>query len=191
MIYAPPSIIPNGATINGVCHIYQTTKPTTRPNGSALVSGDIWYNFSTGVDGFWNGVYWLDKNIYQAVSVGRSEGYSGNYGIPSNALNNKNGIVVKDAAISFSGVGTHNALNYWTISANIHRESPPTSSAITVNTIGKVFGASLQQVYFLETIALNTYYAGNQFTIFMMNFVMTGAPGLLTSSITVNYWVAL
>ena len=61
MIYAPPSIIPNGALINNVCHIYQTTKPTTRPDGSALVVRDKWYNTDTGVEGFWNGTYWLKQ----------------------------------------------------------------------------------------------------------------------------------
>lgn len=61
MIYAPPGIIPNGALINGVCNIYQSTKPTTRPDGSALVVGDIWNSTSTGVEGFWNGTYWLGE----------------------------------------------------------------------------------------------------------------------------------
>lgn len=64
MIYAPPSVIPNGALINGVCHIYQSTKPTTRPDGSALVIGDIAYNPTTGLRYFWNGLYWVgDEKI--------------------------------------------------------------------------------------------------------------------------------
>ena len=55
------SSLPNGTLINGVCHIYQSAKPTTRPDGSSLVIGDLWYNTSTGVVGFWNGTYWLGK----------------------------------------------------------------------------------------------------------------------------------
>ena len=63
MIYAPPSIIPNGALINDVCHIYQNIKPTARLDGSALVVRDKWYNTDTGVEGFWNGTYWLGRTF--------------------------------------------------------------------------------------------------------------------------------
>lgn len=63
MIYAPPSIIPNGALINDVCHIYQSIKPTARPNNSALQIGDRWYNPNTGIECFWNGTYWLSSNL--------------------------------------------------------------------------------------------------------------------------------
>lgn len=64
MIYAPSSIIPNGALINGVCHIYQSTKPTARPDGSTLVIGDIWYNTTRIVKGFWNGTYWVSSTKF-------------------------------------------------------------------------------------------------------------------------------
>lgn len=65
MIYAPPSIIPNGALINNVCHIYQSTKPTTRPDGSALVVGDVWYKSDEGMHWRWNGVLWVNSVEHQ------------------------------------------------------------------------------------------------------------------------------
>ena len=74
MIYAPPSIIPNGALINNVCHIYQTTKPTARPDGSALMVGDKWYNTDTGVEGFWNGTYWLGGDTLGSATNAYSKG---------------------------------------------------------------------------------------------------------------------
>lgn len=70
MIYAPPSIIPNGALINNVCHIYQSTKPTTRPDGSALVVGDICYKINDGTQWFWNGTYWLSSLEYMLATSG-------------------------------------------------------------------------------------------------------------------------
>lgn len=74
MIYAPPSIIPNGALINNICHIYQTTKPTTRPNGSALMIGDKWYN-TTGENAFWSGSYWLSElEKYSYLFGGNTQG---------------------------------------------------------------------------------------------------------------------
>jgi hypothetical protein len=60
----------NGTLINGVANFYTSTKPTARINGSALVVGDKWYNPSTGVDGFWNGTYWLSDQ--QHVQTGSS-----------------------------------------------------------------------------------------------------------------------
>ena len=70
MIYAPPSIIQNGALINDVCHIYQSTKPTDRPDGRALMVGDKWYKNNDGTDWYWNGTYWLSANTYTWGSIG-------------------------------------------------------------------------------------------------------------------------
>lgn len=67
--------LPNGTLINGVSQIIYTPtievpRPQTRPTinggvvgGSALVIGDRWVNPSTGVEGFWNGTYWLGERI--------------------------------------------------------------------------------------------------------------------------------
>jgi hypothetical protein len=53
--------LPNGARINGVEHIYQTSKPTTRVDGSALVASDRWWKTNDGTEWFWNGTYWLSS----------------------------------------------------------------------------------------------------------------------------------
>lgn len=53
------SVLPNNLRINGVEHFYQTTKPTTRGDNSALVVGDRWYKPDDGTEWFWNGTYWL------------------------------------------------------------------------------------------------------------------------------------
>lgn len=68
MIYAPPSIIPNGALINNVCYINQSTKPTTRPDGSGLVARDRWYNSANGTDFYWNGDTWYSQSKVSYVS---------------------------------------------------------------------------------------------------------------------------
>ena len=41
--------------------------PTTRPDSSALQIGDRWVNSSTGVDGFWNGTYWLESVLRTTI----------------------------------------------------------------------------------------------------------------------------
>lgn len=58
-IIQPVRNLPNGTRINGVEHIYQSTKPTTRVNGSALVVGDRWYNPLTSDEWTWNGLIWI------------------------------------------------------------------------------------------------------------------------------------
>ena len=56
---------PNRTLINGVQHFYQTTKPTVRPDGSALVARDKWYKTDDGTEWFWNGTYWLSAIRYK------------------------------------------------------------------------------------------------------------------------------
>ena len=53
------SVLPNNLRINGVEHFYQTTKPTTRGDNSALVVGDRWYKTDDQTEWQWNGTYWL------------------------------------------------------------------------------------------------------------------------------------
>jgi hypothetical protein len=57
-------ILPNNSRINGIEHFYQTTKPITRGDGSALVIGDRWWKTDAGEEWFWNGTYWLSKQLY-------------------------------------------------------------------------------------------------------------------------------
>lgn len=60
--------LPNNTRINGVGHFYQTTKPVTRGDGSALVVGDRWWKTDEGTEWFWNGTYWLSNTVYSLVS---------------------------------------------------------------------------------------------------------------------------
>lgn len=53
------SNLPNNVRINGVEHFYQSTKPTVRGDGSALVAGDRWWQTNTRQEWHWNGTYWL------------------------------------------------------------------------------------------------------------------------------------
>ena len=64
-IYSSPNALANGAIINRFCHIYQNTKPTARPDGSALVFGDIWYKSDEGMHWTWNGILWVNNVEYQ------------------------------------------------------------------------------------------------------------------------------
>ena len=63
-------ILPNNTRINGVEHFYQTTKPTVRGDGSALVVGDRWWKVDDGTEWFWNGSYWLSPLHEKFIGIG-------------------------------------------------------------------------------------------------------------------------
>lgn len=52
----------NGATGGtGVAQFFQTTAPTTRVDGTALQTGDLWYNPVNGVNASWDSSDWVCK----------------------------------------------------------------------------------------------------------------------------------
>jgi hypothetical protein len=74
MIFRTSLAIPGGALFGDVANFYTNTRPTARPGETALAIGDLWYNPSTGLQGFWNGTHWLttytiDGQNSQAVSL--------------------------------------------------------------------------------------------------------------------------
>ena len=121
MIYAPPSIIQNGALINDVCHIYQSDKPTARPDGSALVVRDKWYNINTGVEGFWNGTYWLTP--LRTISSGRSDisvTQTGAAAIWRTMPVLPNNVFIHSIKLGVAGGAGDSTNNYWNITPGCH-----------------------------------------------------------------------
>lgn len=77
--------LPNNSRINDIEHFYQTTKPITRGDGSALITGDRWWKTDEGSEWFWNGTYWLSV-VQRIMSRGREAVNSGNNSFPSYTL---------------------------------------------------------------------------------------------------------
>lgn len=88
-IYSPPntSLLRNGTRINGVEHFYQSTKPATRVDGSALVVGDQLIT-PTGNNYTWNGLAWIQE-LGWSIAEYRGTGTSGS----NEQLLNVNGFV--------------------------------------------------------------------------------------------------
>jgi hypothetical protein len=74
-----PKGLDNGTLINNISYINQNTKPNIRPDGNALVTGDKWYNPSTGAEWYWNGTYWLSPRIYTGQNGASIYSSSGTY----------------------------------------------------------------------------------------------------------------
>ena len=65
-IFSPVITPINGYVTNGVANFAQSTNPTTRIDGSALVVGDKLYRTDLRIDAFWNGTYWLGLQLRSA-----------------------------------------------------------------------------------------------------------------------------
>ena len=124
-----PNSISNGTIINGIANFYQTTKPTTRVDGSALVAGDRWYKIDDGTEWFWNSTYWLSPvqtlSHPQLVNI-TSTSNAFSLSIPSD------GSVFISEVFLYSLVSTPNdASNYWNFAVEI---SPTQSTGTQVAT---------------------------------------------------------
>lgn len=107
LIFTPPGILSNGATINGICHIYQSTKPIARADGTSLAIGDIWYNSATNESWFWNGNYWISDRISQQLIFVSSTSYTGNFP-PSSLLIESTDITLAASNAFFSNQNSSN-----------------------------------------------------------------------------------
>jgi hypothetical protein len=158
-------------------------KPTTRADGSALVVGDRWYNNSTGIEGFWNGTYWLGSDLLFASNAGVGGNY-GNFGIalfglsmPLSTLSL--GIFIGEFTISGRLAGTNDAANYHSVVANSHNGGGQSAIA-TLTTIGFT-------LIFKNSASINTAYLfpANGTSIAIFNFYATqtvvGAPSNVTN----------
>ena len=71
----------NPSQQNNVFQFVQTTKPTERSAGVALVAGDRWYKTDDQTEWSWNGTYWLGKkqhSRYQNQPSPSTKNYANN-----------------------------------------------------------------------------------------------------------------
>jgi hypothetical protein len=59
----PAAELVNPSQQNNVFQFVQTTKPTERSAGVALVAGDRWYKTDDQTEWSWNGTYWLSPPV--------------------------------------------------------------------------------------------------------------------------------
>ena len=116
-------ILPNNIRINNIEHFYQTTKPTTRGDGSALVIGDRWWKNDTGEEWFWNGTYWLSPiERYSVAWTGPINTTNNTVALlPQNSSPKINGnlntrVFIHRAGLIFSQYSLNwDATNYWRV----------------------------------------------------------------------------
>ena len=167
--------------------ITSTSKPTTRADGSALQQGDRWYNPSTGVDGFWNGTYWLSSFILSCSALGRDAGYTGGTSTDSAAIDNSSPIFVFKATVTYSVTVNQDSGNYWNIDTNVQRASASTTLTTTVNTQGQSALANSTLRVSKDLPVGTNYWAANTINNFSMGFGAVGTAGTIYLGATI-YW---
>jgi hypothetical protein len=65
----PAAELVNPSQQNNVFQFVQTTKPTERSAGVALVAGDRWYKTDDQTEWSWNGTYWLSPEQVAVIEA--------------------------------------------------------------------------------------------------------------------------
>jgi hypothetical protein len=183
LLINPPNILPNGTRINGVEHIYQSTKPTTRVNGSDLVADDIWYKTDDLTWWLWNGVYWVTKQIYTIQSA-------------LNVFNSTNVLYFPVSSGSFrillfesnvtTTISSADANNRWDVSLGY---APLNDSVIQVASLGSITSASLTTLFSTTQYVIDTteVVSGKTRNCVTVRGTKVGTPNNIVFAINISY----
>ena len=105
----------NPSQQNNVFQFVQTTKPTERSAGVALVAGDRWYKNDDGTSWFWNGTYWLNQTLLE-ISFKR-EFVNSPYGNYYEIIASRNSVFVETIVAAY--LAAVNVSNFWTVSFSL------------------------------------------------------------------------
>ena len=126
-IFTSPEII---TTPTGIIYRFtQPTKPTQRAPGVPLGVRDQWENSGDGTEWFWNGTYWVSKNVYP-VSIASVYGNSSTpQVIRSDSIPSNKGLLVTELASQIAVLNANpTSTNYWTASVSLSGVSVATLS---------------------------------------------------------------
>lgn len=180
VIVRPPGSLPNGATINGVQWIVQSSRPTTRVDGSALVVGDAWYNTSTGDNWSWNGTYWLSSNFFtQTLSRSANTAGTADGDVPLVAVGNGN-VFLESVGFLVRTPSFHDVSNF--CNYNLAQAQDGLSSFVTIFSISTSDIAASTTTSFLTT---RNEVLIRPFRLRIQQIANTGGPGAV--SIAANF----
>jgi hypothetical protein len=173
----PAAELVNPSQQNNVFQFVQTTKPTERSAGVALVAGDRWYKTDDGTEWFWNGSYWLSlEEKRQSITTTVSE--TSTVTLP---VNSQKSIFIEKITVKSFVKNYNNASNYWSGSVDLNEEFSIVDFLYSSDDAGVV----------LETeYPLSFYYNeedGEINLVLKANLSKTGNPGDLTFKMFVDY----
>jgi hypothetical protein len=176
-IYSPNLIIPNGALINDVCHIYQSTKPTTRPDESSLMLNDRWTDVTDGSEWYYDGVLWKSVQTYILSDYNKSTAISANLGLsllPAPLIH----FSYESLDISFYNSGLNNASNYWRFYSKVLFSNGYLQENINQYYADSVDSSAASGEFYFLSKTVNTVLSYSNLLIgFEINVVKVGSPG--------------
>jgi len=124
----PAAELVNPSQQNNVFQFVQTTKPTERSAGVALVAGDRWYKTDDQTEWSWNGTYWLSLTEF-LLSIPEIVGQTANQVLQGSSAATTGSIFV-DRLVHQTAVlnSTNTATNYWTLAVQVSGVSTTTIS---------------------------------------------------------------
>lgn len=133
---------------SGVFQFRQSAKPTTRPDGSALVSGDRWYSTDDNLWFFWNGTYWLSEVLFRATAPSSNVGL-----LPVD----KNGLDIYIERFEVAGqTGATNSGSQYAV-YTLERRPETTGSDVSIGAVDtRNYVNTLSRFY--ESLTVNTHY---------------------------------
>lgn len=110
--------IPDGSRIGGVAYFNRAkvnnTGPATRPDGSALLVNDRWWNTTDKIDCFWNGTYWANSQITYFNQTFTNLNATFTFATIPGLYDRRFPFLVESIDYSFTS-GAHNASNYFAL----------------------------------------------------------------------------
>ena len=161
-------ILPNNSRINGVEHFYQSTKPTVRGDGSALVIGDRWWKTDDSTEWFWNGTYWLSTED-QVINYSTTSNISGAQ-ILTYPFDTTKKILTVSLEIHCLTQSIHDASNRQSISWQLQKENNTQDHFAEVIFLYSVTGTTPSSTGLYQLFATSSYadmssYIGFRFTL--------------------------
>lgn len=169
-------------------HLFrQSTKPTTRPDGTALQSGDRWWDTSDQLWFFWNGAYWLTEQIFHATSLCYA---SITQGWVHLAMHPGYNLFLIDFTVGGIFNAPQDASNYWSFTLDTCSTAPnnsfPAIAAISTNTFAVAGGYQ----HFTRSTVLNAFLDASSLGALRVASYRIGSGGYTESTARSRYRLA-
>lgn len=176
--------IPNGFISNNVATFYQSSPPTTRVGGAALVAGDRWWNTTNNVDCFWNGTYWLGvteqkTSINSAGFTWTATALSANTFVTRSQIILPTRIFLQSITSKVTCLGSVSNVNNYSFQAVLLDPSASTASGYQLDVIDLFATSGTQGSIFTvsKTTQLNTLVNLSYEVALAIRITKTGSPG--------------
>jgi hypothetical protein len=174
----------NPSQQNNVFQFVQTTKPTERSAGVALVAGDRWYKNDDGTSWFWNGTYWLGEQLEisppQLTNITTSS-------IASHGTINTVGSVLVDRVVCYTLVSvTNDTNNYWTLAVALARVQDIGTTIASFSTANDAANGRLGKQAIVNYV-YNSSFPNNSGAHLRLEWTKVGSPGYFYAGVSLRY----